>query len=79
MHGQHTKQGYEAGDAGEAIPVCTRVPLPREREASAGHTRHCVTKISDSNLHQRMLLAWARGLPILCATQDKHSLLESED
>ena len=79
VHGAHQGQGHQARADCAPLPACPRLPLPHKRQAPARYPRHSTAQIQDSHLHQRLLLARTRRLPLLCHPQEQHPILGKED
>ena len=79
MHGAHQGQGHQARDDRAPLPARPRLPLPHKCQTPARHPRHSTAQVQDSHLHQRLLLARARRLPLLCNAQEQHPILGKEN
>ena len=79
VHGAHQGQGHQARDAGAPLPARPWLPLPHKCQAPARHPRHSAAQVPHRHLHQRLLLARARRLPLLCNAQEQHHVLGKEN
>ena len=79
VHGKHQGQGHQARDDCAPLPACPRLPLPHKCQAPARHPRHSAAQVPHRHIHQRLLLARARRLPLLCNAQEQHPILGKEN
>ena len=79
VHGKHQEQEHQAGGDCAEISFRTWIPFPYQCEATPWNTRHRAEKIPHLHLRERMLLARARGMPILRFAEDQYRLLEGEN
>ena len=79
MHGAHQGQGHQARADCAPLPACPWLPLPHKCKAPARHPRHSAAQVPHRHIHQRLFLARARRLPLLCNTQEQHPILGKEN
>lgn len=79
LHGGDQGQGYQAGNAGEAVLVLQRPALPRQQPQVARFARHCAEEIQDSRIHRRLFLAWSRRVQTFPSAEDERRFLATQD
>lgn len=79
MYGAHRSAEHEAGNHCAEVFVGAPVQVQAEPPAIAGEARHCTSLVQDLHFCERMLLARARRLQVLCRTEIKYRILAEEN